>query len=112
MVMPSCSSSSQVMSSFFSQLCFLTPRDDAVVVFFGLCSPVKDIFLKDDNLNNNLPMFYGKFEVSLSPATGFFADRCHIFGKYVMQIFFLQYLNSCPPARTGIIRFGSKLTKN
>ena len=45
-------------------------------------------------------------------SNSFFAIRCHIFGKYVMQIFFLQYLNSCPPARTGIIRFGSKLTKN
>jgi len=53
-----------------------------------------------------------KFEVSLTPATGFLPIDATFFGKYVMRIFFLQYLNSCPPARTGIIRFGSKLTKN
>ena len=42
----------------------------------------------------------------------FFANRYPIFGKYVTGIFFLQYLNSCLPVRTGNIRFGSKFSKN
>ena len=35
----------------------------------------------------------------------FFANRYPNFGKYVTGIFFLQYLNSCLPVRTGILRF-------
>ena len=42
----------------------------------------------------------------------FFANRYPIFGKYLMEIFFLQYLNSFLPVRTGIFRFGSKMSKN
>ena len=38
----------------------------------------------------------------------FFANGYPIFDKYVTIIFFLQYLNSCSPVRTGIIRFGLK----
>ena len=42
----------------------------------------------------------------------FFANRYPIFGKYITGIFFLQYSNSSLPVRTGIIIFGSKLSKN
>ena len=42
----------------------------------------------------------------------FFANKCHIFYKYPMGLFFPQYLYSCSPVRIGIIRFGSKLIKN
>ena len=42
----------------------------------------------------------------------FFANRYPIFGKYITGIFFLQYFNSSLPVRTGIIIFGSKLSKN
>ena len=42
----------------------------------------------------------------------FFANKCHIFYKYPMGLFFPQYLYSCSPVRTGMIRFGSKLSKN
>ena len=41
----------------------------------------------------------------------FFANRYPIFGKFVTKIFFLQYLNSCLPIRTGILRFWSKMSK-
>ena len=42
----------------------------------------------------------------------FFANKCHIFYKCLMGLFFPQYLYSCSPVRTGMIRFGSKLSKN
>ena len=42
----------------------------------------------------------------------FFANRYPIFGKYMTGIFFLQYFNTSLPVRTGIIIFGSKLSKN
>ena len=56
--------------------------------------PVKKVILR----------FFSRHEV--------ICQRCHLFGKYVTAIFLLQYLNSCSPVRTGIIRFGSKYSKN
>ena len=41
----------------------------------------------------------------------FFANRYPISGKYITRISFLQYFNSSLSVRTGIIIFGSKLSK-
>ena len=41
----------------------------------------------------------------------FFANKCHVFDKYAMAIFFLQILYSFSPLRNGIFTFGSKLSK-
>ena len=43
--------------------------------------------------------------------SNFFANKCHIFDKYVMAIFVLQFLFSLSPLRNRMIRYGSKLSQ-
>ena len=64
-----------------------------------------------------LRFFWGNLVVckiwSLSDTPfSFLPKKCLIFGTYGRRIFFLQYMNSCSPVTTGIIRFGSKLSNN
>ena len=41
----------------------------------------------------------------------FFANQCHIFHKYLTGIFFPESFESFWPARSGIFKIGSKLSK-
>ena len=51
-------------------------------------------------------LFVCKIWSSSDTPNRFFANKCHIFYKYPMGLFFPQYLYSCSPVRTGIIKFG------
>ena len=53
-----------------------------------------------------------KFQIYLTPPSGFFANKSYIFRQYLEEIFFYGSFYSFAPAKTCSDNFGHKLSKN